>query len=145
MSNRFLSIVFKIVGILYAVLVGGVALLMLIFSFGSASEMGIGLGMFLLYGSIAFVALTMFWGYSNVLADMDDLRETNRMLTEQNRKIIRMLKAMGAPDCEENSSGYNLSEISSSASVNAGMWECPHCGQKNPNSQRNCRDCGYQK
>lgn len=145
MSNRFLSVVFKVVGILYAILVGGVALLMLIFSFGSVSDAGIGFGMFLVYGSLAFVALTIFWGYSNVLSDMDDLRESNRMLAEQNRKIIRMLKAMGAPDCEENSSGYDLSGISLSAPANTGMWECPHCGQKNPNSQRSCKDCGYQK
>lgn len=145
MGNKFLSVVFKVVGIIYAILVGGIALLMLVFSFGDPYGTGIGIFTFLLYASVAFVALTMFWGLSNVLSDLDDTRETNRMLLEQNRKILRALKALGAPDCDEGPSGYSLSEISSGISENAEIWECPNCGQKNPRSQRNCKDCGYQR
>lgn len=146
MSNKFLSAVFKVAGIVYAVLVGGIALLMLIFSFGSyADDAGMGIILFLVYASAAFVALTIFWGLSNALSDLDDLRNSNNKLLEQNRKILRALKALGAPDCDETPSRYSLSEISSGISENAGTWECPECGRKNPCSQRNCKDCGYQR
>lgn len=145
MNNRFLSIVYKVVGIVYAVLVGGIALLMLIFSLGSSYEAGLGIFMFLLYASIAFVVLTMFWGFSNALSDLDEVRENNRRLLEQNRKILRALKALGAPDCEETPLGYSLSQISADTYSDPNFWECPKCGQKNPASQRMCRDCGYQK
>lgn len=137
--NRFLSIVLKVTGVVYAGIFVVVSIVMLFSGLIEGSYMfGSMLIAALVYLAVALAAFAMFWGLGNALRDIDELKATNRIILEQNRAIMNKL------GCTNESLKYNLSDVASNAAAPEPTWECPSCGAHNPKSIRNCRDCGYQ-
>ena len=142
MSNRFLAITCRVIGIIYTVVISLAAFDALFdgfryYSFGGAEALGYGLGMFFGYLVIAFAGLIVFWSISNILFDLAETKESVRYLSEQNRKLLRAL------NCDEPALNYGSQPVTEQRVE--GGWVCPKCGRVTPDSQRMCMDCGYQK
>ncbi|MDE6745131.1 MAG: hypothetical protein K2J72_00690 [Oscillospiraceae bacterium] len=142
MSNRFLAITCRVIGIIYTVLICLVAFGALFdglryVSYGGAEALGYGLGGFLGYLFVAFTGLILFWSISNILFDLAETKESIRQLSEQNRKLLRAL------NCDEPALNYGNQPVAEQRVE--GGWVCPKCGRVTPDSQRMCMDCGYQK
>lgn len=139
MNNRFISVVAKVAGILYAALFG---LVIIGVGFAGMSESatvgwGMTLVMLLFYGPIGFCVLALLWGYGNILRDVDEIKDANKRLLEQNHKLMQALNI--------SEGAYDLSAISEKINVEDGKWECPNCQQLNPSSSRMCSGCGMQR
>ncbi len=138
--NRFLSIVLKVTGVIYAGILTIAAIIALFGGLTGGSYMfGSMIVVALVYLGIGLAVFAMFWGLGNALVDIEELKATNRIIMEQNRTIMNKLS------CTNESLKYNLSDVASNAAAPEPTWECPSCGKQNPKSIRNCKDCGYQK
>lgn len=142
MSNKFLAVTCRVIGMILAVIFVIASLDPLFDSFMYQSAIGSGagfyFGMFLGDLFMAFTGLMLFWSISNILFDAEENRENVSRLLEQNRKILRAL------NCDEPVLNYSYPQQPMEKRVNGG-WICPKCGRIVPDSQRTCVDCGYQK
>ena len=141
MSNKFLAVTCRVIGIILTVILV-IASLDSLFNSFRYQRIGLGAGFyfgeFLGYLFMAFTGLILFWSISNVLFDAEENRENIIRLLEQNRKILRAL------NCDEHVLNYSYPQQVMEKRVDGG-WICPKCGRTVPDSQRTCVDCGYQK
>lgn len=133
MNNRFIAVICRVVGIIYAVLLGIVAIGAPLMFLGSEG-IGVGLLMAVLYGVIAFISLAIFWGFANILNDVDDLKEFSRIIMAQNRRIMKTL------GCDEEGTGMSLSAAADKSAVKS--WRCAQCGYSNSSEDVKCKGCG---
>lgn len=141
MSNKFLAVTCRVIGIILTVILVVASLDSL---FDSLSYRGYGIGTGFYFGMFlgelffAFTVLILFWSISRILFDAEENRENVSRLLEQNRKILRAL------NCDEPVLNYSYPQQPTERRVDGG-WICPKCGRTVPDSQRTCIDCGYQK
>ncbi|MDE6762942.1 MAG: hypothetical protein K2J73_04615 [Oscillospiraceae bacterium] len=140
MSNKFLAVTCRVIGVILAVIfvIASLDPITDSLKYRSLGLSGYYFGMFLGDLFLAFTALILFWSISNVLFDAEENRENIIRLLEQNRKILRAL------NCDEPVLNYSYPQQVMEKRVDGG-WICPKCGRTVPDSQRTCVDCGYQK
>ena len=122
MSNKFLAVTCRVIGVILAVIfvIASLDPITDSLKYRSLGLSGYYFGMFLGDLFLAFTALILFWSISNVLFDAEENRENIIRLLEQNRKILRAL------NCDEPVLNYSYPQQVMEKRVDGG-WICPKC------------------
>lgn len=134
-----------------------IALLVMFFggdNFGNSFLIGIIIAVIIVFLALLPVALFgMLVEMSENMNSIRELLEKNGMASLELHTTDRagaQNKPMKSNDAAASQScSYNLTQLSYESTdkkkKEKDRWECPECGEMNPNATRVCRSCAYQK